>query len=444
MWSRLTEKVLSAAMGWMPRRILEILVILALSATVLQGASAQQEYNNTDGYSCSGVRKSCSTYALYRTFKSGETLATVASYFNTTAATIASASSMTLTSGPLKAEQPLYIPLACNCVNVTTQYDLIRKILSGDTFWLLSVSVYGGLTTYQAIEVLNPNVVPTQLAIAQLIKIPIFCACPTAAQVKNGTSMLLTYVVFPGETPEIISNYFGINSADLLAANDLSPTRALQGNTTLLIPLAKLPVLSSISFALPPASAPALAPSPSPTATSTVAPAGKTSQKPLYIGIAVGAFGMTMAAVMGALLLLKWCQKRRHSGKGMYESPGLYQGAYQSAASPTKATEDKKASGFQLEMIAGMSDMVGSDKPVLFSYQELEAATQNFSEANKIQGSVYRGLLAGRLVAIKQMKGNMSQELKILCQVHHSNLVILFSSVIDRYTVPPCFLHNNN
>jgi hypothetical protein len=79
--------------------------------------------------------------------------------------------------------------------------------------------------------------------------------------------------------------------------------------------------------------------------------------------------------------------------------------------------------GFQDVLLAEMSDVVGSDKPLVFSYEELRDATKDFSDAQQIQGSVFLGQLRGTLVAIKQMKGNMTQELKILTQVHHGNLV---------------------
>jgi hypothetical protein len=79
--------------------------------------------------------------------------------------------------------------------------------------------------------------------------------------------------------------------------------------------------------------------------------------------------------------------------------------------------------GFQDVLLAEMSDVVGSDKPLIFSYEELRDATKDFSDAQRIQGSVFLGQLRGTLVAIKQMKGNMTQELKILTQVHHGNLV---------------------
>lgn len=411
-----------------------LLLMAFVLGSMSMTAMAQQQYNLTDGYSCSGAKKSCSTYALYRTIDGNQTLTKVGGYFNTTAASIASSSgiSSNLTSSTLlQAQQPLYIPLSCACKNVTTQRDVLHTIVQGDTFWLLSVTIYGGLTTYQAIEVSNPTLVPTDLQIGQVITVPIFCACPTAAQLANGTKYLLTYVVFPGDTPSLISSYFNISTSKLLAANELTPNVTLGSNTTLLIPLAKLPPLSSISFSSGPTPSPAVSPSPSPNSPTTAATTSSTSKKPLYIGVAVGVVGMACAAICGVLLLLKVCQKEKPSGdddKGVYKSADgkSYQSAAMTSGDKYPDSVIKPANGFQLDMVmSGMSDMMGSDKPTLYSYQELQSATNDFSEANNIQGSVYRGRLAGQTVAIKQMKGNMSQELRILCQVHHSNLVCM-------------------
>ncbi|KAK9207920.1 hypothetical protein WN944_000269 [Citrus x changshan-huyou] len=74
-----------------------------------------------------------------------------------------------------------------------------------------------------------------------------------------------------------------------------------------------------------------------------------------------------------------------------------------------------------------------SVKATVFSYNEVRDATSNFSTSLKIgqgsYGSVYLGKLRGKNAAIKQMKNTKSKEflseLKILCKVHHSNLIEL-------------------
>ncbi|KAJ7521678.1 hypothetical protein O6H91_19G063400 [Diphasiastrum complanatum] len=82
-------------------------------------------------------------------------------------------------------------------------------------------------------------------------------------------------------------------------------------------------------------------------------------------------------------------------------------------------------------------DMFDAEKPIVFDVEEIIAATGNFKEAKKIgqggYGSVYFGILRNQEVAIKQMKATKSREffaeLKVLCKVHHSNLVCYLISV---------------
>ncbi|KAI7998555.1 LysM domain receptor-like kinase 3 [Camellia lanceoleosa] len=74
-----------------------------------------------------------------------------------------------------------------------------------------------------------------------------------------------------------------------------------------------------------------------------------------------------------------------------------------------------------------------SERPVIYSLEEIEAATNCFDETRKIgeggYGSVYFGVLGEQEVAIKKMRSNKSKEffaeLKVLCKIHHINVVEL-------------------
>ncbi|XP_034686611.1 lysM domain receptor-like kinase 3 [Vitis riparia] len=74
-----------------------------------------------------------------------------------------------------------------------------------------------------------------------------------------------------------------------------------------------------------------------------------------------------------------------------------------------------------------------SERPVIFSLEEIEDATNNFDETRKIgeggYGTVYFGVLGEQEVAIKKMRSNKSKEffaeLKVLCKIHHRNVVEL-------------------
>ena len=227
-------------------------IALVLAVLVMDSSLAQQDYNLSQGYQCSGEKNSCSTYALYETVDSSQTIAKVGGYFDADPWSVADLSGLSQSNiyGILPAQQHMYIPLNCTCVNATMQQDVTHTILAGETLYVLSITVYGNLTTYEAMEIANPTLVPTNLQIGQVITVPIFCACPTTLQATTyRTKILLTYVVEQGDTLERISNYFNITRAELSAANKLEPNYThLIAYTTLLVPLQNLPALSSIAF----------------------------------------------------------------------------------------------------------------------------------------------------------------------------------------------------
>jgi hypothetical protein len=157
----------------------------------------------------------------------------------------------------------------------------------------------------------------------------------------------------------VIGGYFGITTAQLSAANQIAPNTTLRVNTTLLIPLTSLPPIATINFATVPPPPPDPVPfPPAPSLTASVVVSKLASKTPLHIGIAVGALGLT-------LLLCKACEKQQpwfdSTKGGLYESHGYYQDALSGSQEDLELA--LKPNAFHLEMsdmLAGMSDMVGS------------------------------------------------------------------------------------
>ncbi|KAK9099214.1 hypothetical protein Syun_026259 [Stephania yunnanensis] len=79
------------------------------------------------------------------------------------------------------------------------------------------------------------------------------------------------------------------------------------------------------------------------------------------------------------------------------------------------------------------TDVFEMDKPVIFTYEEILYSTDGFSDSNLLghgtYGSVYYGILRDQEVAIKRMTATKTKEfmaeMKVLCKVHHTNLVEL-------------------
>ncbi|XP_022147269.1 protein LYK5-like [Momordica charantia] len=83
----------------------------------------------------------------------------------------------------------------------------------------------------------------------------------------------------------------------------------------------------------------------------------------------------------------------------------------------------------EVDLMADVSDCL--DKYRVFRIEELKEATDGFSERSLIQGSVYKGSIGGIEYAIKKMKWNAYEQLKILQKVNHGNLVKLEGFCID-------------
>ncbi|KAF9677664.1 hypothetical protein SADUNF_Sadunf08G0131000 [Salix dunnii] len=83
----------------------------------------------------------------------------------------------------------------------------------------------------------------------------------------------------------------------------------------------------------------------------------------------------------------------------------------------------------EVNLMADVSDCL--DKYKVFKIDDLKEATDGFSENCLIEGSVFKGSINGEIYAIKKMKWNASEELKILQKVNHGNLVKLEGFCID-------------
>ncbi|CAA2959209.1 lysM domain receptor-like kinase 3 [Olea europaea subsp. europaea] len=80
-----------------------------------------------------------------------------------------------------------------------------------------------------------------------------------------------------------------------------------------------------------------------------------------------------------------------------------------------------------------VTEFFDMEKPVVFTHEDILSSTDGFSDSNLLghgaYGSVYYGLLRDQEVAIKRMTATKTKEvlaeMKVLCKVHHTNLVEL-------------------
>jgi hypothetical protein len=281
-----------------------------------------------------------------------------------------------------------------------SQANVTYTITRGDTFATVSTQKFENLTTYQDVAAANPTLVPTNPTVGVQAIFPIRCKCPSKAQVRNGTKMLITYVVHPRDTLLNISQTFRADLQKLKSLNGMNST--LTPYATVLVPVSQKPELVQ-----PPTSSPSPPPPPPTVANNNTSGGG--SQTGVVAGASVGG-----VAALVCIALFVFCM--------------LWKRGQTNISEDSKPPSDLGIGPFGREnarnnLISSISDCI--EKPFLYSIEDLQKATQNFSPLCNIEGSVYKGIIDGKDYAIKLMKGDVSQELRLLQKVNHTNLVKL-------------------
>lgn len=376
-----------------------LLLLLPLLLLVLPTPTSAQP--STSGFTCSPNTTAypCHTYAFYRAGLAPNLtdLASIGDFFDVSRLMIAVPSNISdsLVSSPLVTGQPLFIPLSCSCNPINSSYAISysntnRTIQSGDTFYGLSIGAFGNLTTYQSVEVVNPTLVPTNLSIGVETIFPIFCKCPNSTQLRNGIDLLVSYVFQPSDNLTDVATRFGAQEQGITGINGAN----IQPYDTIFIPVSKLPSLTQPTTAAP-------------------VPTIKEERKGLVIGLSVGVgmLGVLLIFLVAVLFTFrgKW---RGKEGLTDVERKKMY----------GEVVGKARSSEMEVNLMADVSDCL--DKYRVFGINELKEATGGFGASSLIQGSVYKGSIDGEVYAIKKMKWNAYEELKILQKVKTKNVNI--------------------
>ncbi|KAE8722628.1 LysM domain receptor-like kinase 3 [Hibiscus syriacus] len=287
--------------------------------------------------------------------------------------------------------QNYLIPVTCSCEDIGNDtiayfYDVSYTVKEHDTFQDVSTSIYSG----QALEVgdeassFNPgNKVPMNL----------ICGC-----MESQSKTIVTYTVQQGDSLTSIAAQLWTNIKDIERLNSnltQNPDFIISGSV-LYVPMDNDRI-------------------PAPRKRG-----GGSKWTILIVVLSVVAFFSTIA-------LLIFLIRRRKGKKMSVEDPKPLSKSMMSGRTFSLQT--------QFPYTKNMEDVTAfeSEIPMIYSLEEIEEATDNFDERKKIgsggYGYVYHGILGSKEVAIKKMKSNKSKEffaeLKVLCKVHHINVVEL-------------------
>ncbi|KAL7609399.1 serine/threonine receptor-like kinase NFP [Lactuca sativa] len=361
-------------------------------------SSSQFLPSNTTGYACnlSQTASSCQTYAFFTAMGPNQLdLASIGDLFSVSRPMIAKPSNITSLTSPLVPNQSLFIPLTCTCnsVNTTTNISYAKinyTIKGGDTFYLVSTTLFNNLTTYQSVELVNPTLVPINLTIGQDVIFPIFCKCPTKTQLQNQINYLISYVFQPSDDISSIASRFGSTTESIVEVNG---NRTIRPTETVFVPVSKLPELTQ----------------PAPINVSNSQRTTERTSAVIGLGVGLGVCGLVLI-LMGCFLAYRESVWKKRVGR-------------------KKDDGESKKNEAGVSLMADVSDCL--DKYKVFRVEELSEATDGFDDRWVIQGSVFKGYIHGKPYAIKKMKWNAYEELKILQKVNHGNLVMLEGFCID-------------
>lgn len=302
----------------------------------------------------------------------------------------------------VQAGQRLNVPFPCDCIDGEfLGHKFSYDVETGDTYETVATNNYANLTNVEWLRRFNtypPNDIPD----TGTLNVTVNCSCGDS-DVGN-YALFVTYPLRPGETLGSVANSSKVDSSLLQRYNP--GVNFNQGSGIVFVP--GKDQNSSFVFL------------------------GSSS------GLGGGAIGGIAVGIVVVLLLVAAAIYFGYFRKKKIRKEELF--SRDSTALFSQDGKDENSHGAaNVTQRPGVMTGITVDKSVEFSYDELAAASDNFSMANKIGqggfGSVYYAELRGEKAAIKKMDMQATKEflaeLKVLTRVHHLNLVRLIGYSIE-------------
>ncbi|KAJ4706740.1 putative Kinase [Melia azedarach] len=359
------------------------------------------------GFACNGVSSSCQSYITFRSNPPYNSPISISYLLKSSVYLIASTNNITSFTTTIPTGDMVIIPINCSCSGQYYQYNATHVIDDKENYFTVANDTYQGLSTCQAM--MNQNPYDSRRLFAGLnLVVPIRCACPTLNQTASGFRYLLTYMITWGDTISAIAELFNVDTRSVLHANNLLEDDLIYPFTPILVPLKTPPTKIGPIAAYPPP--------PSPPRIQFTPPTKSTSHKKwVFVGVGIGAGFLLLVSVLAFL----FCFCRRRSKKQTSVS----------SSGPKKISENYSMSPDNSKSFPTITSSQGFrnavDSLTVYKFQDLQIATGNFSEENRIKESVYKGSFKGDDAAVKVMKGDVSSEINILKKINHSNIVRL-------------------
>ncbi|XP_071901421.1 lysM domain receptor-like kinase 3 [Coffea arabica] len=333
-----------------------------------------------------------------------------------------------------------YIFIRKNCSCPPT----IKKYLSNTTFTVRqnNGSVYDMvMEAYNGLAYFSSNFT-REARKGAVVSLRLICGC------SNGLwNYLMSYMLRDGDSVESLASRFGVSMDSIVTANGLDNPDNVTVGQLYFIPLNSVP---GEPYHVENAITPAPVPEPSDSDIAATQVNHKT-HVPYWWIIGSLAVGLVLVVILVAVFISLRSSScfsgalaghpKNSNEKNSHKFHILRNtsfccgsGRYICCKSGDWKQPNGEATGRQMNIptVIG-TDVFDMEKPVVFTYDEILSSTDGFSDSNLLghgrYGPVYYGLLRDQEVAIKRMTTTKTKEftaeMKVLCKVHHTNLVEL-------------------
>ncbi|XP_050232360.1 lysM domain receptor-like kinase 3 [Mercurialis annua] len=329
----------------------------------------------------------------------------------------------------------VFIKKNCSCLSSARVY------ATNSTFTVKSSEGFVYDIVFDAYEglALLPNTTRSA-KVGAVISLRLFCGC------SNGLwNYLMSYVMREEDSVESLASRFGVSMSSIESANGIWNPDNVSAGSLYYIPLNSVP---GVPFPLDSEISPSPAPVPEPSFSASSANDLESKARVPY-GWIMGGLGIGLVLIVACVVFCvclksSSCFSKADSdaakdGKVKFQilrKPSFCcaSGRYMSGKSRDWKQSNGESSSHHITIPKALgTDVLGMEKPVIFTYEEIIFATDGFSDATLIGhgtfGSVYYGNLRDQEVTIKRMTATKTKEfmaeMKVLCKVHHSNLVEL-------------------
>ncbi|XP_072969194.1 lysM domain receptor-like kinase 3 [Typha angustifolia] len=402
------------------------LVRIALSISILS-LSLLSSHSSPTPLNCSDTTRLCASFLAFKT-NPNLTLAQIQSMFDVVPEDVTSDES----------SNPGYVFIRKNCSCLYSQ-----KYLTNTTFTVRSKEgfvspmveeAYGGLA-------ILPNSTRRWARKGAVVWLHLLCGCSTGLW-----NYLVSYVMEERDSIESLSSRFGVSMDSIETANGMSGPDGVVVGDVYYIPLDSVP--GQPYTMMSPSSAPAPAPIFNKFTENTEHHAAKFPYGWVIVGM-----GIALALIILALLLFilfKFFSSHSSPPTNHGKDPGqpishkfhilksssfcYAPGRYFCCKSENLKPSNGDVGNHHINVPKGMTpEAFDMEKPIVFTYEEILYSTDSFSDSNLLghgtYGSMYYGALRDQEVAIKRMTATKTKEfiaeIKVLCKVHHANLVEL-------------------